>query len=138
MRAPAIDDHVIAKLYEWYTAVSEWEPPGEGFAGICSNCSGSALARTIDVSAWPHDVIHLLVESLRGAIVDVQHSYFEEGDAVADTAPDVADRAVAAALARHGRDIEDVLEQCLSERLQAYLAGQSELGVREFRRLTAF
>jgi hypothetical protein len=136
MQAPAIDDHVSTKLYAWYTIVSEWEPPGEGFTGICAECAESALACSIDIAAWPHDVIHLLVQSLRSAIVDVEDSYREECEWNA-AAPEVARRAVADTLARHASDIEDVLEQCLSERLQAYLTREVELGQWDLRRRAA-
>jgi hypothetical protein len=127
MQALAIDDHVTTKLYAWYTIVSEWEPPGEGFDGICAECAESALACSIDIAAWPHDVIHLLVVSLRSAIADVRDSYCEECSWDAAAAPEVARRAVADTLERHAADIVDVLEQCLSERLQDYLTRQVEL-----------
>lgn len=130
MQAPAIDDHVATKLYSWYTVVSEWEPPGEGFSGICEECLESALACTIDIAAWPHDVIHLLVQSLRSAIADVEYSYREENAWDADAAPEVARLAVRSTLARHAADIEDVLDQCLSERLQTYLTDQVEAATR--------
>lgn len=130
MQAPAIDDHVSTKLYSWYTVVSEWEPPGEGISGVCAECLESALACTIDIAAWPHDVIHLLVQSLRSAIADVEDSYREEHPWDADGAPEVARLAVKGTLARHAADIEDVLDQCLSERLQAYLTDQVESATR--------
>lgn len=137
MQAPAIDDHVSAKLYAWYTIVSAWEPPGTGFEGICAECAESALACAIDIFAWPHDVIHTLVESLRSAIADVQDSYREECQWDADSAPEVARRAVADTLVRYAADIEDVLEQCLSERLQAYLTLEADLAEWELRRPAA-
>ena len=138
MQALAIDDHVTTKLYEWYTVVSEWEPPGEGFSGICAECTESALACTlIDIAAWPHDVIHLLVTSLRSAIVDVQDSYSEESEWDAERAPAEARRAVVDTIARHASDIEDVLEQCISERLQTYLTRQVDLGEWDVRRPAA-
>ena len=137
MQAPAIHDHVTTKLYEWYTAVSEWEPPGEGFSGICVECTESALGCTVDIAAWPHDVIHLLVTSLRHAVEDVRNSYSEESAWDAVSAPVVARRAVAEAIARHASDIQDVLEQCISERLQEYLTRQVEFGEWELRRPAA-
>jgi hypothetical protein len=137
MQAPAIDDHVTTKLYAWYTIVSEWVPPGEGSTGICAECAGSALARTIDVTAWPHDVIHRLVESLRSATADVRDSYCEECPWDSASAPEVARLAVAEILARHASDIDDVLKQCLSERLQAYLTQQVEAAASTLRRLAA-
>ena len=133
MRAPAIDDHVTTKLYAWYTIVSEWEPPGDGFTGICVECTQSALACRIDVSAWPHDVIHVLVQSLTAVVADVQASYDEEG--VGDA--ELARAAVSETIARHAVDIEDVLEQCLSERLQSYLTAQVDLGVWDLTRRAA-
>lgn len=135
MQALAIDDHITTKLYAWYTVVAEWEPPGEGFDGICVECTESAIACTIDIAAWPHDIIHLLVVSLRGATADVRDSYSEESTCDADCAAALARAAVAGILERHMSDIQDVLEQCLSERLQAYLAQQ--VGDWELRRLTA-
>ena len=135
MRAPAIDDHVTTKLYAWYTVVAEWEPPGEGFTGICRDCTESALACRIDVAAWPHDVIHLLVESLNTVVADVQASYDEEGRTGDLT---LARAAVSESLGRHAADIEDVLVQCLSERLQSYLTAQVERGAWDLRRPAAF
>ena len=135
MQAPAIDDHVTTKLYAWYTVVSEWTPPGEGFVGICPTCSQSALACRIDVAAWPHDVIHELVESLTIVIDDVQASYVEDCGDASDADPLYARRAVSGVIERYAADIEDVLEQCLSERLQTYLTGQ--VGEWDFRRRAA-
>ncbi|MBX3099313.1 MAG: hypothetical protein KF761_06995 [Salinibacterium sp.] len=137
MEATAIDDHVTTKLYSWYTVVSEWEPPGEGFEGICTECAESALADIVDVSAWPHHVMHLLVESLRTAISDVEYSYAEECFWDSEAAPEVAHRAVAAALSPYAADIHDVLEQCLSERVQDYLATQVAQVDLQFRRPAA-
>ena len=125
MHAPAIDDHVTTKLYAWYTIVAEWEPPGDGSTGVCLDCTRSALGCRVDVAAWPHDLIHLLVESLNTVIADVQTSYDEEGEA-GDS--ERARAAVAEAVERYAADIEDVLVQCLSERLQSYLTAQVELG----------
>jgi len=124
MQAPAIDDHVTTKLYSWYTIVSAWEPPGEGFEGICATCAQSALACRIDVAAWPHDVIHQLVEALIAVIDDVQASHDEESEDSAAADPLFGRRAVSGILERYAADIEDVLEQCLSERLQTYLTDQ--------------
>ena len=126
MQATAIDDHVTTKLYSWYTAVAEWKPPGEGFVGICTECADSALAEIVDLAAWPHHVMHLLVESLRSAVRDVQDSYAEECCCDEETARTVAHRAVADALFRYAADIHDVLDKCLSERVQAYLIAQVE------------
>lgn len=137
MQAPAIDDHVSTKLFAWYTIVSAWEPPGEGFEGICAECAESSLAGAIDISAWPHDVIHTLVESLRSAVYDVQDSYCEECGWDPDATPELARRAVADTLVRYAADIEDVLEQCLSERLQSYLSAQADLVEWEIRRPAA-
>lgn len=128
MQATAIDDHVTTKLYSWYTAVSEWKPPGEGFVGICTECAESTLAEIVDLSAWPHHVMHLLVESLRAAVRDVQDSYAEECEWDAQAAPAVAHRSVAEALRRYAADIQDVLDECLSERIQNYLTAQVEQG----------
>ena len=133
MQALAIDDHVTTKLYAWYTIVAEWEPPGEGFTGICDDCVESALACRVDLAAWPHDVIHVLVESLRTVIADVNDSFAEEG--VGDAA--LARSVVSDTLSRHAADINDVLEQCLSERLQTYLTSQVALGAWDVRRPAA-
>lgn len=137
MQAPAIDDHVSTKLFAWYTIVSAWEPPGAASAGICAECAESALACAIDIAAWPHDVVHTLVESLRSAIADVEDSYREECEWDAASAPAVARRAVADILVRYAPDIEDVLEQCLSERLQSYLTSQAQAVESEIRRPAA-
>ena len=137
MQAPAIDDHVSTKLYAWYTFVSVWEPPGEGFEGICAECVESALACTIDIAAWPHDVIHVLVESLRSAIRDVEDSYCEEYQWDCGAAPQVARAAVADALARYAPDIRDVLEQCLSDRLEKWATAEVECVDWEIRRPAA-
>ena len=120
MQALAIDDHVSAKLYAWYTFVSAWEPPGESSATICLGCTESTLARTIDVLAWPHDVIHVLVQSLHSAVRDVHESYCEEHPWDRAFAPRVAKDAVRDTLARYATDITDVLDQCLTERVEAW------------------
>ncbi|CAN5229440.1 hypothetical protein BH09ACT5_BH09ACT5_18760 [soil metagenome] len=128
MLAPAIDDYVTTKLYQWYSAVSAWEPPGEGFSGICAECTEAARGCSMDMGAWPHDVIHPLVTSLRAVVDEVQFSYSEEGVWDAESAPAIARQAVAEAIARHAADIQDVLEQCVAERFQEYLTAQMELG----------
>ena len=115
MQAPAIHDHVSSKLYAWYTLVSEWEPPGRGFTGICSECRSSALASTIDITVWPHDVIHLLVQSLRSAIADVEDSYREEFPWNAGSAAEVARAAVELTLEGHADDIVNVIDRCTSQ-----------------------
>ena len=135
MHAPAIEDHVTTKLFAWYSAVAEWQPPGDGFNGICAECTVSAIACTIDIAAWPHDVIHLLVVSLRSAIADVRESFFEESTCDADCAAARARSAVASILEQHVADIQDVLEQCLSDRLQAYI--DSQVAGWDLRRLAA-
>lgn len=137
MQAPAIDDHVSTKVYAWYTVVAEWMPPGQGFTGICLQCRESTLADTIDLGQWPHDVVHPLVEALAVAIADVQHSFCEESQATSESSAAVARRAVSEALSRHADDIADVLEQCLSERLQAYLTREVESADWELRRPAA-
>lgn len=137
MQAPAIHDHVSSKLYAWYTLVSEWEPPGRGFTGICSECRSSALASTIDITVWPHDVIHLLVQSLRSAIADVEDSYREEFPWNAGSAAEVARAAVELTLEGHADDIVNVLDECLTDKLQCYLTEQVERGMLELRRPAA-
>lgn len=135
MQALAIDDHITTKLYAWYTVVAEWEPPGDGFSGICAECTESAMACAIDIAAWPHDVIHALVVTLRSAVADVRESFFAEGTCDADCASARARAAVASILEDHVSDIQDVLEQCLAERLQAYIG--NEVGEWDLRRLAA-
>lgn len=124
MQAPAIDDHVSTKLYAWYSLVHAWEPPGQGTTGICQECTQSALACTIDISAWPHDVIHSLVQSLRSAVSDVRDSYCEEFAWDSASAPTVARAAVRDALASHSSDILDVLDQCVTDKLDGWIAAQ--------------
>lgn len=129
MQAPAIDDHVSTTLYAWYTLVSEWEPPGKGSTGICRECAESALAVTIDIAAWPHDVIHALVESLRSVVRDVHDSYCEETERDSTPAPEGAGAAVRATLVRHAPDIIDVLKHCVSDRIDTWVAIQVEESV---------
>ncbi len=136
MQALAIDDHVSTKLYAWYTFVSAWVPPGQSAPGICQECVESALACTIDIQAWPHDVIHVLVQSLRSAVRDVHDSYCEEFQWDCTSAPDVAHAAVRDTLMRYAPDINDVLDQCLTERLETWVATQVDDDL-DLRRLAA-
>ena len=137
MQAPAIDDHVSSKLYAWYTLVSEWVPPGHGSTGVCAGCASSSLASKIDITVWPHDVIHLLVASLRSATADVEDSYREEFPWNSGSAAEVAREAVRSTLERHADDIVDVLDECLTDKLQSYLTEQVEAGMLELRRPAA-
>lgn len=137
MQAPAIDDHVSTKLYAWYTFVSAWEPPGTPSSGICEECAASAVSCVIDIAAWPHDVVHALVQSLQSAVRDVEDSYCEEYQWDCAAAPQVAQAAVADALARHAPDIRDVLEQCLSDKLDAWTAAELRVDEWELRRPAA-
>ena len=124
MQAPAIDDHLSTKLCAWYTFVSVWEPPGEGSTEVCQECIESALGCTIDLLQWPHDVIHVLVVSLRSAVRDVHASYCEEFEWDRSSAPIVARDAVRDALAAHAEDIIDVLEHCVSDKVDTWVTAE--------------
>ena len=139
MRMPAIDDHVTTALHAWYTEVAIWSPPGEFTTGICADCRASALAQAVDIEVWPHDIIHRFVTMLAAVQRDVSESYREEqeermlvpesGEALRfrlGANAGLGRRAVAALIARHSRDIVDVLEQCISERMLDYVSAQAE------------
>ena len=128
MQAPAIDDHVSTKLYSWYTVVSEWEPPGEGFEGVCAECADSALACSVDITAWPHDVMHQLATSLDIAAEEI-HAHLGEqpiDDCNYGSSRECVHRYVVDTVTAKLADLLDVLVECVEPRLADFTSREVE------------
>lgn len=130
MNNTAIDDLLCGIVSGWYESVADWTPPGQTSGATCAACADTLLARVIDVREWPHDLMHQFAAELESAslhILDARHGYgTADGDAAA--LEEVRDY-VAAAITRQAEDILDVLEQCVTPRLDAYVGRRLARGL---------
>lgn len=104
-------------LVEWYSTVARWRASAQGESSICAMCTGSPFTSQLGLRAWPHTVVHPLVERLGAAIAS--DSELEAVQLVLD--------------ARHS-DILDVLEHCVSEELDQFVRAQALEAVMHFER----
>lgn len=144
MNEAAIHDLLGTVLSGWYRSVAEWSPPGLLSGQHCQTCPSSLVARVIDVTPWPHDLVHQLAASLDIVVDQIAESV--EEDAYAEGAPRhlrVAPegsrlphvrRLVLATIAENSADMLDVIRECVEPRLEAYLRSETERGLRELTR----
>jgi hypothetical protein len=104
-------------LVEWYSSVARWTAGSVGSPSLCALCIGSPFTRQLGLAAWPHDVVHPLVERLGAVSSDA---------GTLDTVQRVLDE-------RHS-DILDVLEHCVGDELTRYVRIEAAAAVREFER----
>lgn len=137
MNRPAIDDLLGSILSTWYELVAEWMPPGQLSSETCGTCDSTALAFAVDISRWPHDLMHQLAMSLEGAILTITESLETETDPYVIAKRDehlaqcpqsmplcVRDFVIKELTARTA-EIEDVLEECVSPRLDEWISSQA-------------
>ena len=123
MNRPAIDDLLGTILSTWYESVAEWMPPGQLSAATCTACHNTGLAGVVDASRWPHDLMHQLVMSLDSALRNIAGAP-EVGADPFVTQGSVRYIVMSEMIARTA-EIEDVLEQCISPRLDDWISRQA-------------
>lgn len=89
-------------------------PPGQLSAATCTSCRESLLAEVLDVSAWPHDLMHQLNASLNSAIETIAETHFVD---------DARDNVKTHLIAQAG-DLLDVLHECVTPRLDDWISSQ--------------
>lgn len=136
MNSRAIDDLLGTILTQWYGAVALWEAPGVLTDGTCASCRSSLVASAIDVTAWPHDLIHRLNAELQMAITQVSASIAEEESGCPSGDHRCAEELVSSALVDHADDLLDVLNECVAPTLDRYVALELERGLHELDRLS--
>lgn len=136
MNSRAIDDLLGTILTQWYGAVALWEAPGALTDGTCAPCRSSLVASAIDVTAWPHDLIHRLNAELQATIAQVSASIAEEESGCPSGDHRCAEELVSAALVDHADDLLDVLHECVALKLDRYVGLELERGLRELDRLS--
>jgi len=117
MNQASVDDFTSTMLAVWYGVASQWMPPGDA-AGTCEVCELSPLMDVLDVSSYPHDIVHDLAVSLTAAVEHVTISLAEEPQ---HPRKPTARQLVAASLLGHGAEISDVFENCIRYRLNDHL-----------------
>lgn len=135
MNLRAIDDLLETVLSQWYGTVALWTAPGELSDVTCATCGSGLVAGAIDVSAWPHDLVHALETSLEAAVELISASFAEDelGCAAADHR--CARELVSGALTERAADLVDVLSQCVTGRIDRFVGLEVERGLRELDRL---
>ena len=95
-------------LVEWYSAIASWVPGSALVHAGCTSCTDSAVALSLGVSEWPHDLVHLIVTR-------------------ASTMTEVLDeQLILQALEASARDAHDIYESCVAQQLQSYLHTEVE------------
>ncbi len=130
MKQIFVDDHIGGILSSWYTRAALWVPPTRAITGRCELCHASALAEVIDLTFWPHDLVHHLAASVEAAVRHVGISLSEELSPVSAPGAIAIERTAArgmviASLEANAEGIRDVLEQCVVHRLGG---GDDQLG----------
>jgi hypothetical protein len=141
----ALSDLLESTLDGWYGYLSTWQPPGTTGWQVCELCTTSPYSTVIGLSEWPHDVGHVLVRNLTAAAdrvfdsledlsedrwrpsLDGREPTIVELAARRDALERHATLLVLKGVDRHAASMIDVLEECVSPRLERYLAVESEL-----------
>ncbi len=124
MNRTAIHDLLCGILSGWYESVADWTPPGQGSRRTCVACRDSLLSGVIPTAEWPHDLMHQLAESFESAALQIFDSIeVNPVDACEDGASLECVRThVAAYLRTHAVDILDVLDECVTPRVEEFAA----------------
>ena len=128
MNRTAIDDLLGGILSGWCESVADWAPPGQGSSHTCMTCPASILASEMDVTAWPHEVMHELAASLDIAADEIYLHLDEQAiDGVNyGSSPDCVRRYVADTVRARLDDLVDVLVECVEPRLVDFTAREVE------------
>lgn len=132
MNRRAIHDLLGTILSTWYQSAAAWVPPGVLSAETCTTCSTSLLADAIDVSVWPHDLMHDLAASLNTAVDQISDSWADDG--CVDGYDEDGRRMCVFTLVHtevvgHREDLLDVLSECVEPKLVDYLAEETTRGI---------
>ena len=128
MNRLAIDDLLGGILSGWCESVADWAPPGQGSTHTCTTCPGSILAGVMDVTAWPHDVMHQLATSLDIAAEEI-HAHLGEqpiDDCNYGSSRECVHRYVVDTVTAKLADLLDVLVECVEPRLADFTSREVE------------
>jgi len=128
MNQTSVDDFTATILSSWYAVASNWMPPGDDLA-LCDACFHSPLMDVLDVSGYPHDVIHELAAPIIVAVEHVRISLEEEQIPAGGL---TARQMVATSLLGRSEDIHDVLENCIRYRMDDFITLELEHTLLEF------
>ena len=122
MEQSSVDDFIGTIMVNWYTRVAMWMPPGQPADTRCATCRDSVLGEALDVTVWPHDLMHTLAVSLGLAVDLVERSLSEDSLGFATrrgpAVHDEARRMIATSLADCSAEMVDVLTNCVTHRLE--------------------
>jgi hypothetical protein len=145
----ALSDLLESTLDSWYGYLSTWQPPGTTGWQVCELCTSSPYSTVIGLSDWPHDVGHVLVRTLTTAADHVFDSLEDLSEnrwrpSTNGREPTVVELAarrdalerhatllVLKGVARHTDSMVNVLEECVTPRLERYLAVECELLIKD-------
>ena len=140
----AMHDLLEATLENWYAYLSAWQIPSVNGRMVCELCSDSPFTTVVELNEWPHDIAHLLIRDLTSVVRHVRVSLEEldelnsfasleartltpeERSARSVVLSRHAETLVLAGVSDHAGLMRDVLQQCISPRLDAYLATEVE------------
>ena len=111
-------------LSGWYESVAEWTPPGQGSRITCVACRDGVLSGVISTAEWPHDLMHQLADAFETAALQIFDAIDADPvDACEEGASlDCVRAHVAVYIGKHADDIRDVLEECVTPRIEEYAA----------------
>lgn len=122
MEQCSVNDFIGTIVVNWYTRVALWMPPGQAADSRCAVCRDSVLGKALDVTVWPHDLMHSLAVSLGLAVDLVERSLSEDSLGFATrrgpAVHDEARRMIAASLADCSAEILDVMMSCVTDPLE--------------------
>jgi len=120
----AIDDLLGGILSGWCETVADWTPPGQGSAHVCTTCANSILVTVMDVTEWPHDIMHQLASSLDSAALDIYAALDSQpiDECNYGSSRECVRRYVADTVTARLADLSDVLVECVEPRLAAFTA----------------
>ena len=138
MNRPAIDDLLSNVISTWCESVAEWVAPGALSGATCSSCRDTALAAVLNVADWPHDLIHQFATEVESSIAIVAESLRTETDlhvigeieeyrqTCTKDVPDCVRDYVTRVLTSRSADLLDVLHECVSDRIDAWVESQAD------------
>jgi len=127
MNQTSVDDFTATILSTWYAVASQWMPPGDTNP-LCVTCFRSPVMDVVDVSDYPHDVIHELVVPIGIAVEHVRISLAEEhpSDAAPALVGVTARQMVSTSLLGRSDELHDVLENCIRYRMDDFITLELE------------